>query len=374
MTVHFMAKEFKELLKSFTDLSSHSSKDVAPITFAFDPFQVIMMTEHAFVVSQPPVSIIPPVQDYTFNPKILLDISYTEGDVILYWKDENSPLYLKNNYLKTALNVAVPLPEFEAIPEAMSSIEIPVGILHAVYKFLNIPLIFSDMDKNLIPIWFKSNTEGNLEISVDIGFSLARINTSIPVNLKNLDIKVPFYIIECLYSKGSLDDNTPVKIGIHGMKSLFSNKITQIYSSSMNEESSDFETVLKDFKSNVSCDFSPKKMSDAIKPLVGLLPKKDKGNILTVKFENDIMSMLTTHKDVGEGLIEFVEGITNIYQEKSAKVSSIRMVPQAFQEYTKLLKVDQASMFANNRVVYYKGGFNIDELFVSVEYIFPTAG
>jgi len=374
MTVHFNAKEFKEIIKSFTDLATHSAKDVAPITFEFDPFRIIMMTEHAFVVSQPNASFVPPVMEYSFNPKILLDLSYTDGEVILHWTSESSPLYLKNNYLRTALNVAVPMPEFEEIPGSMNSIELPVGVLHAVYKFLNIPLIFADMDKNTIPIWFKSNTEGNLEVSVDVGFSLARINTNIPVKLKKLDLKVPFYIIECLYAKSSLEDETPVKIGVHGLKSLFSNKITQIYSSSMNEDSSDFETVLKDFKSNVSCDFIPKKMLEAIKPLTGMLPKKDKGSIMTVKFENDILSMSTSHKDIGDGLVEFVDGISNIYQEKSIKVSSVRMVPQAFQEYTKLMKVDNASMFANNRVVFYKGNFNVGENSISIEYVFPTAG
>ena len=374
MTIHFNAKEFKEILKSFTKLSRYSSSNLAPITFAFEPFQVIMVTEHAFIISHPNVSIQPPVQSYTFNPEVLLDLSLTDGDVELYWENDTSPLYLKNNYLRTALRISVPMPEFDDIPDAMESVEVPYGLLHAVNKFLSIPFIFFSAKKELMPVWFKKNSAGNLEISASDGYSLARINTEIPVKLKNLDIKVPKYIMECLYSKGDLKDSTPTKFGVHGLKSLFSNKTTQIYSASMNDDVSDFETTLKGFKSNVSCDFIPKKLAEAIKPLVSMLPKKDKsGAILAVKFEDGNVSMSTTHKDIGDGRIDFVEGISNVYQEKSMKISTVNMSPQAFQEYTELLDLDQASMFADNRMVYYKGICNVGDICADIEYVFPTA-
>jgi len=375
MTMHMATKDFKDLIKTFTKLSKYSSNTVAPITFTFEPFSAVMMTEHAFIIAKPNVSIVPPVQTYTFNPEILLDLSLTEGEVILYWDEkDNSPLCLKNNFLRTALKIAVPMPDFESIPESMNSIEIPVGLLHAVEKFVNVPYIFLPGKKELAPIWFRKNAEGNLEISADDNCCMARINTNIPVKLKNLDIKVPRYIIETLYSKGDLTDTTPVKIGIHGLKSLFSNKTTQIYSSSINDDNMEnLDAVLKDFKSNVSCDFVPKKVADAIKPLVSMLPKKDKGSILTVTLDADKMSMGILHQDIGEGVIDFVEGITNIYRENSARSATISMVPQLFQEHTDMLNVPQASMFANSRMVYYKGTCAIGDYTMDIEYIFPTA-
>ena len=375
MTIHFSAKDFKETLKSFTKLSRYSSSNLAPISFVFEPsFQIMMVTEHAFIISQPNVSVQPPVSTFSFNPEVLLDLALTDGDVSLYWEDkENSPLHLKNNYLRTQLRVSVPMPEFDDIPETMESIEVPYGLLYAANKFLSIPFIFFTAKKELMPVWFRKNSKGCLEISASDGYSLARINTEIPVK-PNLDIKIPKYILECLYSKGDLKDTTPMKFGVYGAKSLFSNKTTQIYSASMNDDVSDFEVVVKDFKSNVSCDFTPKKLSEAIKPLVSILPKKDKsGSILAVRFETDKVSMSTTHKDIGEGTIDFVEGISNIYLEKSAKVLTVNMLPQAFQEYTDLLDLDQASMFADNRMVYYRGVCTVGEALVDIEYVFPTA-
>ena len=91
MTVHFNAKDFKDILKSFTKLSRYSSNNLAPITFDFEPFQVIMVTEHAFIISHPNVSVQPPVQPFSFNPEVLLDLSLTDGDVELYWDSETSP-------------------------------------------------------------------------------------------------------------------------------------------------------------------------------------------------------------------------------------------------------------------------------------------
>jgi len=374
MTLHISAKDFKDLLKTFTKLSKYSSNAVSPITFAFDPFRAIMVTEHAFIVSCPEVSVVPPTQHFTFNPEVLLDLSLTDGEVVLYWENENSPMYLKNNFLRTALKVAVPMPEFDDIPNTMESLDVPLGLLHAVNKFLSIPFIFFTAKKELMPVWFKKNSEGNLEICADDGASLARIKTNIPIKMKEFDIKIPHYILDCLYAKNDLTDETSVKIGVYGMKSLFVNKQTQIYSSSMNEELSSFDTVLHDFKSCVSCDFVPKKMAEAIKPLVSMIPKKDKsGAILLLKVENDKMSMSTSHKDVGDGLIDFVDGVSNIYQEKSMKVSTVNMLPQAFQEYTNLLDLPNASMYANNRMVYYKGALSIGQTDVEVEYVFPTA-
>ena len=142
MSVHIHSKEFKDLLKNFTRLSRISSSALAPITFSFDPFQVTMMTEHAFIISRPSVSIMPPVEAYSFNPEVLLDLSLTDGDVELYWADENAALNLKNNYLRTALRVAVPMPDFVDIPETMNSLEVPLGLLHAVEKFISVPYIF----------------------------------------------------------------------------------------------------------------------------------------------------------------------------------------------------------------------------------------
>ena len=207
------------------------------------------------------------------------------------------------------------------------------------------------------------------------GYSLARLKTNISVKLKELDIQVPRYIIESLFAKGDIHDETLVKIGVYGLKSLFSNKTTQIYSPSMNTDISKFDLVLKDFKSKVSCEFVPKKLSDAIKPLISIIPKKDKSSNtgLVVKFELGKVSMSVEHKDTGDGYVDFVDGITDIYQENSSRISTVNMTPQAFQDYTNLLDVAQASMFANNRLVYYKGNFTSGEnITIDIEYIFPT--
>jgi len=373
MTLHMNSKELQELLKSFYKLAKHSNNTNTPITFAFEPFRVLMMTEHLFVVSQPQASVIPPVCDYTFNPDILRELSFTDGDVGLFWENENAPLMLKNNHLRTSLRVALPLPEFEEIPDTISSFDIPVGLLYAVNKFLSIPFIFLSTKKELHPIQFRKNDEGCLEIMTEDGFSFARLKTNFPVRLKNFDIQVPRYLIESLFSKGDIADPTMVKVGVHGLKSLFSNKTTQIYSPSMNNEMSEFDLVLKDFKSNVSCTFVPKKLSEAIKPLVSLIPKKDKSSTsVLMRFESDKASMSLTHKDTGEGHIDFIDGISDVYQENSMKVSTINMTPQAFQEYTNLLDVSQATLFANNRMVYYKGNYSIGEDLIDIEYIFPT--
>lgn len=374
MTIHINDKEFKDLLKTFSRLSAQCSSSHAPISFDFDPFRMVMITEHAFVSATPQVSVLTPVTPYTFNPETLLNLSFTDGDVEIFWENDTAPLHLKNNHLRTALKVALPHPEFTDMPDALESIEVPLGVLIGVKKYLDIPWIFYNGNKEMMPVCFYKDSKGCLVVTADDGFSIAKITTPIevPGKLKNLEIKVPKYIIDCLYSKGDLTDETIIKIGVQNLRYLLSNKTFQIYSSSMNDEVSSFEAALEGFVPKVSCDFVPKKLSTAIKPLVGIIPKKDRsGTILNAKF-TDVMSLSITHNDIGNGDIDFVDGISNIYLEDSQKNVTVPMQPLAFQEYTNLMDVEKASMYADSRLVHYKGTCLLGGLESTVEYIFPT--
>lgn len=374
MTIHFNDKEFKDLLKTFSKLASHCPTPTTPISFDFDPFRMVMITEHAFISAQPQISVITPVCPYTFNPEILLNLSFTEGDVELWWENETAPLFLKNNHLRTSLKVAVPAPQFDVVPDAMESIDIPLGVLIGACKFLDIPWVFFSGNKELMPICFYKDKNGFLVITADDGFSIAKVTTPVvvPAKLKDLDIKIPKYIIDCLYTKGDLSDETPIKIGVNGFKSLFSNKTIQIYSSSMNDETSSFEQAIEGFKPRVSCTFSPRMLLTAIKPLVSIIPKKDRsGTILSTKF-TDVMSLAITHNDVGEGLIDLVDGVNDVYLEGSLKNATVNMQPLAFQEYTSLMDVEKATMYADSKLVHYKGNCLLGGLESTVEYIFPT--
>ena len=93
MGIHFNDKEFKDLLKTFAKLSAQCSNVHAPISFDFDPFRMVMITDHAFISASPQSSIITPICPYTFNPEILLNLTFTEGDVELWWENATSALF-----------------------------------------------------------------------------------------------------------------------------------------------------------------------------------------------------------------------------------------------------------------------------------------
>lgn len=375
MSVIFNNKEFKDILSTFSKLASQSSNAHTPISFAFDPFRMVMVTDHSFVSATPNARIEGENTPYTFNPEILIGLTLSEGDVVLSWENDSSPLCLKNNYLDTKLKIALPAPQFDAFPDSIDCIELPVGLFAGIKRYLEIPFVFFSGKKELTPVRFYKDSKGNLAVSADDGFSISRITTQIPVNNPCLDIKIPKYILDCLYSKCKVDDQTMLKMGFHGFKFLMTNGVFQIFSSSLNDETSDLDAALKGFKPVVSLDFSPATMSTAARPLLNLLPKKDRsGSIISFKIferENKV-SLSTTHIDIGTGAIEKVDGIQNIWIENEAKFFAINMHPSAFYEYTSLLDIDTAKLFADNRLVHYTGKINTGTMESTIEYAFPT--
>ena len=372
--VHFKTKELKEILKCFEKFAANSN--VTPIvTVAYDPFRLIMSTDHAFVSAEPKeVSVATPLTPFSFNISTLLKLPLTGDEVGLFWDSENSELGLRNHHLSTSLKVAVPAPDFTAIPQSMDSFKVPLGVLVAINKYLTIPFSFFTGKKELMPVAFEKNKEGNLTAYADDGYSLARIDTEVPVELDELEIKVPKYMLDCLYGSGDVKDETIVKVGIEGYKSSFSSNNIQIFASGMNDELSDFATTIKGFKPRTSCEFSPKDLSQSIKPLVSILPKKDKSEtVLSVQLNNkQKMSMAIRHAEIGDAKIDEVEGVDNVYIENHEKTSTVNMHPKSFQDYTNLFQVEKGKLKADEKMVHYDGDIVSGGIPMKIEYLFPT--
>lgn len=331
-----------------------------------------MATEHAYVVALPKTAEVSGDQiEYSFDPTTLLNISLPGTEVELSWAAENSDLVLKAGNLTTSLKVAVARPEFHVLPADMPCIEIPHGVLTAVTKYLSIPFSFHDEKKELMPVRFR-NVNGNLVMTADDQFSLAKITTDVEVD-KTFDVKVPKYILDCLYGgKSSGEDSAFLKIGVGERVSMFSNEIFQIFSTDVLKETSDFDAVISRFKAKTSCRFVPKTLSTAIKPLIGMIPKKKNDDtILTVSL-SDKMSLSLKHLDIGEGNIDGVDDVDEIHNENFERSYRINMFPKAFDDYTKLFAVEEGHMAANEKMVYYKGEVESGGASLDLNYIFPV--
>ena len=307
--------------------------------------------------------------DYSFDPTVLMNISLAGKDVVLSWQDEKSELKLVNGRLTTHLRVAVPRPEFEDIPEGMDAITIPYGVLAAATKYLSIPFAFHDEKKDLMPVRFR-NEKGHLTMSADDQYSLAKITSDVVVT-KDFDVKAPKYLLDCLYGKGSITDDTPIQIGVSKFQTMFRNETFEIYSAGINQSSSDFDTIFSKFQAKTSCTFVPKSLATAIKPLVGMIPKKSDGAMLTVSL-TDTMTLEMKHVDIGDAVVDGVDDVDQIYNENSERTYKINMFPKAFEDHTKLFAVDKGMMSANERMVYYKGGLESGGASLDLNYIFPV--
>lgn len=371
-SVEFKTKEFKDILKTFAKFSQHTHKKTA-ITFTFDPPRLVMTSDHAFVSANLTEVVCDGDKDpYCFNPQILLGLTLTGDLVKLSWEGENSPLRLSCGNLKTELRVNLEIPDYPPLPDHIDATEVPLGVLIAITKFLSIPFSFDNRKKELMPVRLWKDEKGNLAAAADDGYSLAKINTEIPIKASHFDVKVPKYIFDCLYSKGTFTDITLLDLGMSTDKSLLTNGHIDIWARGMNDRTSNFDVVIADFKPQTSFTFKPTTLAEAIKPLVDLIPKKEREGTVVKMAVSDNISMTVKHNDTGEGVIEKVEDVEDIYNEGSEKKSSVNMHPQAFHDYTNLFSVEKGTLLANNQMVYYKGAIEAGCHTISINYLFPT--
>lgn len=370
------SKNFKSVLKTLKKFSDQSiRKNATSTTFTInreDGLRMVMNTDHAFVCHQPAVSSVEGLGDYTFNPDTLLGISFTKGNVNVKWEDKSSPLSLRNGRLKTLLKVAVNNQGNQlTIPNFIDSIGVPLGILEDVTKYLSIPFVFYKYKKETMPVRFFQNQEGTLSVSADDGYSLGRVDTNIKV--EPLDIKVPKYILDCLFSKVDSPDQS-VNVKVHDLQISLNNGNMWVFTAGMTDNVSDMENTLsgiKDWKASLT--FSPVEMVTAIKPLVSLLPAKDKsGAIVVLTVDENSASLSLKHSTIGEGQVDKIEGVSEIHLENGVKQSATNMHPLAFLEYSKLLDFETAKMTLSGNAVLYEASELKTFGQVRVRYLFPT--
>lgn len=380
-------KELKGLLKTLSLFSAQSLRKSPVVTLAFDQrdpdqkdpaFQLIMNTDHAFIAARPKT-----VTDwdgqsqaYSFNPETLLGLALSGKQVQIGWAGEKSPLQLKDNKFSTSLKVAVPQPTWDHVPPSLESFEVPIEILGALTHYLSVPFSYFKSKTELMPVHFKRNKDGKLIAMADDSYSLALVETNIQVPF-DLDIKVPKYVLDSLYGaiqfRGSTS-STMVKFGVKGFSVSLQNHEVQVFTSGLNDETADFDTTFAGLEPwKASCKFSPKLLRDAIKPLLSLIPSKERtGTIIEMELTKEKMSLAMRQKDIGEAKVEAVDGVSEIVNESAAPRVLVHMHPQAFSDYTDLFDVDEAQLFASSGTVYYKGSINSGTGPISIRYLFPT--
>ncbi len=379
-TVFFKTKEYKDILKTFSKFSNYAQQKPV-VTVSTDPIELIMSTEQAFISAKPALnqaSVIPPVNPYSFDPTVLMSIPVAGEEVALFWDQPDKPLQIKNeNRFSMDLNVAVPTPSFEAIPQNMKSFEVPLGILVAINRFLCIPFSMATNDnkeKDVIAITLTKNPDGCLTALTDDGFCMSRVDTMYKIDMDgDFNVNVPKYMFDCLYSKADIKDDTLVKIGVEKNKVLLTTGTIRVFTSGLIHQPSAYNQFMEAFKPVVTFDFIPKVLCEAIKPLVSLIPKKERtGTILYVRLKDKVLSLDVSHNHIGKGYVEEVSDIDNIYYENSANSAKIMMHPIAFHEFTNIFSVDKGTMSADSKRIHYKGHIEAGGEDVKVEYIYTT--
>lgn len=382
-------KDLVTILKTFSDFANQSLTGNSLIaTIAFQPEPCIaVMTDHAYVTC--PLKKLKECTfnenftSYTFNPRPVLDMLLSGNKVTLSWSDENSPLQVADSRLVASLKIATKKPPggFSSF-EQLEAVKIPMGILHCAYHQTDIPYAYYTADSNLAPVRFYSNGDGILYVSADDSYSIARVTSKID-SQKKFDVKVPRYVLKALFSAPPENPNLLVNFGFGITVGYFENSVVRVMFATLLDDIVDFEDIYKNQKGwKTSCKFHPRHWVTGIKPLMALIPAKDRSGSM-INFEaTDKIKLSLVHGEIGQATIDNLEGAYQIHNENSARNVLIRMHPKAFYEYTSLLDCEEATFAATSNVVHYRGSIKhkgskkdaspVTLPDVSVEYLFPT--
>jgi DNA polymerase III sliding clamp (beta) subunit (PCNA family) len=381
-------KDLLSILKTFSDFANQSltgNSLVATISSQPEPC-IAMMTDHAYVScplkNLKDCTFNENFSSYTFNPRPVLDMLLAGNKVTLEWFDANSPLQVTDARLIASLKIATKKPAggFSTF-EKIESIKIPIGILHYAYHQTDIPYAYYSADSNLAPVRFYSKGDGILNVSADDSYSIARAQSKIDVQ-KTFDVKVPRYVLKSLFSVAPENPNLLVNFAFGVAVGYFENSLVKVMFSTLLDDIVDFDDIYKSQTGwKTSCKFHPREWVTSIKPLMALIPAKDRsGSMINFEATNKIKLSLL-HGEIGQATVDNLEGVSGIYNENNAKNVLIRMHPKAFYEYTSLLSCEEALFAATTNVVHYKGSlkhkYKKDSILpalpdMSVEYLFPT--
>jgi hypothetical protein len=370
-------QELKSILKTFSAFSTQSVRRHPVVTFAFDPkFQMIMSTDSAYITAQPQK-----VDDwdqqsvpYTFTPGVLMGLAFSGKTVTLGWTGDRSALEVRDGKFASSLKVAAAAPIFDHIPpQSMEGFELPLSLLVAITKYLSIPQSYYKKKAELMPVHLKADKNGKLQAMADDSFSLGKIETNIDCP-PDFDVKISKYILDTLYGGLNTTGNEMVTLQRQGFSLVLSNKDIKVFTTGVNDQTEDFDSVYGDVGPwVVSAKFSPKGLSRELKPLLSLIPAKERsGSFLEMEVKDKVMLSLR-QKDIGDGRIESTDSFFEIRVESAAPRALIHLHPQAFSDYTGLLDdISSALMFANSGSVYYQGTKDLDSGPITIKYLFPT--
>lgn len=377
-TITIDAEEFKKTLKTFDQFSRQGIERAVVTTVVKQNgdsslVYFLMQTDHAFVQAEPiSAKIDGELVKYSFDPTLLLKLSLTKAPVTLSWASESSPMQLTNGRLHTDLKVAVPKHAHAPKSKDLNQVAVPYGVMCAFRKYLDLQCSYYKAKRNFFPIQLQSVDGKLVAIAGDGGYSIGFVKTDIAVDGDAFLTQIPKYAFDGMFPKTDKDmkETRQVVLGVRQSSVLLDNGVVKSLINCLNERPDHIpDDITKGTRS--SCSFNPSLLNSALKPLMALVPEKERYiSVLKVVLDKK-MSLVLEHKDTGCGGVDDIEGV-EIYHEMGTKSSTVHVNPAAFRDYTSLFDVDNGKMFYCGNYIFYSGMVQAGGANLEVGYVFPT--
>ena len=362
------SKEFKSIMKTMDQFASQSFGS-PPLTIAVQNgnLRFALTTDHCHVMLTPSDAVLEGDEaDYTFYLEKLSKLPFSSKTITLEWEESDGPVNITGGRLRTTLRAGTNKPDWNQLTDEVAKqtpVKIPTGLLAGFIKYLKIPFSFFKMDKVNAPIRIMTDNDGKLVAVADDGFSVAKVESNLKLE-GELDIVLPRFVLEAMFGKDKIDVDDEVQLKSYGYEFQLNGKSMTVSMSSLNDDVNDMNYE-GDF--TAGCTFDPKLLSAELKPMVAIVPTKDRSGTVISLNMTDKMSLAVKHRD-GEGVIDEVEGVSEIKPLESG----LSMHPQAFLDYTGLFDLESGEMKLNEDAVLYQGESEAGGVPIVVKYLFPT--
>jgi hypothetical protein len=349
------SKEFKSALKMIETFAENNTISrttimIHPTGNAKLPIAFTLVNDYVQMQFSPKDTTAEGDLSFICDPEWLAKISPQSKTIELSWKD-NTSILITDGKIKSNLKCGVSSKFTGFFPPTKFDAAIPGAVFKKLLDTCKLPGVYHKVVLEQLPMRIYCD-QGLLCGTTDDSYSVMKFESDCPIP-QNIDLYIPRYVADALLELDFEKDN--IQIGQEGFRIHIASSNFSMICTGPDVQIQTMESAIEAQGAvKLSAKFKPDLLAKAVKPLISLMPSKDRsGAYVVTYFEMDKgMSIEIKHSNF-DSSVGGIDGISDLYIERGARSLHANMHPAGFLAYTNLLETTDAEMKFYDRAVLY---------------------